>query len=132
MARSVPSSVAHPGHDRAVVEAEHELHPHLDTSTDSLDDPHEVGLRLARRHEVDEPDGAVVGLELGLEDERVAPVRRRVERNSPAGWIVQWPFSASPSSAAKSAPESKRGRHSQSTEPSRLTSAADCRSPMSP
>ena len=72
---------AHPGHDRAVVEAEHELHPHLDTSTDSFDDPHEIGLRLARRHEVDEPHGTVVGLQLGLQDERVAPVlaARRAE-----------------------------------------------------
>ena len=72
---------AHPGHDRAVVEAEDELHPHLDASADSFDDPHEIGLRLARRHEVDEPHGAVVGLELGLEDERVAAVlaARRAE-----------------------------------------------------
>jgi hypothetical protein len=31
---------------------------------------------------------------------------------------------SSPSSAAKHAPESKRGRQSQSIEPSRLTSAA--------
>ena len=76
-----PVERAHPGHDRAVVEAEHELHPHLDASADALDDAHEVGLRLARRHEVDEPHGTVVRLELGLEDERVAAVlaARRAE-----------------------------------------------------
>ena len=76
-----PVERTHPGHDRAVVEAEHKLHPHLDTSTDSLDDPHQVGLRLAWRHEVDEPHGTVVRLQLGLEDERVASVlaARRAE-----------------------------------------------------
>ena len=38
-------------------------------------------------------------------------------------------MSASPSSAAKQAPESKRGKQSQSIEPPRSTSAAVCRSP---
>jgi len=42
----------------------------------------------------------------------------------PAGAIVQRPFSAFPSSAAKHAGESKRGQHSQSIDPSRPTSAA--------
>jgi hypothetical protein len=36
-----------------------------------------------------------------------------------------------PSSAAKQAPESKRGQHSQSIEPSRPTSAALSPSPIS-
>ena len=43
----------------------------------------------------------------------------------------QYPFRPVPSSAAKHAAESNRGRHSQSTEPSRLTIAADCMSPIS-
>ena len=46
-----------------------------------------------------------------------------------AGAIRQWPWSCVPSSAAKHASESKRGRHSQSTEPSALISAADSMSP---
>ena len=46
-----------------------------------------------------------------------------------AGAICQYPYLSSPSSAAKQASESNRGRHIQSMEPSRLTSAADCRSP---
>ena len=74
MASSVPSSVAHPGHDRPVVEADDELHRHLDAPAHALDDADEVGLRLAGRHEVDEAHGAVVGLEFRLEDERVAAV----------------------------------------------------------
>ena len=48
-----------------------------------------------------------------------------------AGAMLQWPCRSSPSSAAKQAGESKRGTHSQSTEPSRLIRAADRMSPMS-
>ena len=47
------------------------------------------------------------------------------------GARLQWPCRSSPSSAAKQAGESKRGTHSQSTEPSRLIRAADRMSPMS-
>ena len=56
--------------------------------------------------------------------------RRRTARISPAGAIVQWPFSSVPSSAAKIAPESNRGTHSQSIEPLRPTSAEVCVSAM--
>ena len=48
-----------------------------------------------------------------------------------AGAMLQCPCRSSPSRAAKQAGESKRGTHSQSTEPSRLISAADRMSPMS-
>lgn len=48
-----------------------------------------------------------------------------------AGPSRQNPCSSVPSSPAKMAWESKRGRHSQSTVPSRQTSAAVCMSPMS-
>ncbi len=65
---------AHPRDDRAVVEADDELHLHLDAPADAFDDPDEVGVGLPRRHEVDQPHGSVVRLELGLEDERVASV----------------------------------------------------------
>jgi hypothetical protein len=50
--------------------------------------------------------------------------RRRVAVISPAGAMVQWPFSSVPSSAAKIAPESNRGTHSQSMAPLRPTRAA--------
>ncbi len=56
---------------------------------------------------------------------------RRVQVPPAAGASRQCPFSSSPSSAAKQAGESKCGRHSQSIEPSRPTSAAVCRSPSS-
>ena len=56
---------------------------------------------------------------------------RRLQVPPAAGASSQWPFAPSPSSAAKQAGESNRGRHSQSIEPSRPTSAAVCRSPSS-
>ena len=49
-----------------------------------------------------------------------------------AGEIAQRPLSFVPRSAAKQAPESKRGRQSQSMEPSRPTSAPVSVSPMKP
>ena len=48
-----------------------------------------------------------------------------------AGAIRHRPCSGVPSSAAKQAPESKRGKQSQSMDPSRLTRAAVWQSPMS-
>jgi hypothetical protein len=49
---------------------------------------------------------------------------------APTGPIVQWPFSSFPSSEARIAPESNRGTHSQSIDPSRPTRAAVCVSAM--
>ncbi len=49
--------------------------------------------------------------------------------SSSRGAIRQLPWSSLPSRAAKQASESKRGRHSQSTDPAALISAADCMSP---
>ena len=73
----------------------------------------------------------VVGLELGLQHERAGPIastdvpRRLGGRHQPAAML------GLPSSAAKQAPESNRGQHSQSIEPSRPTSAAVSQSPIS-
>ena len=47
------------------------------------------------------------------------------------GSIIQRPCSRPPSSAAKQAPESNRGQHSQSIEPARETRAAVSQSPIS-
>jgi hypothetical protein len=58
--------------------------------------------------------------------------RRLIRRTRPTGAIRQRPWRSSPSSAAQQAPASNRGRHSQSIEPSRLTSAAVRRLPMRP
>ena len=56
--------------------------------------------------------------------------RRSTRRTSSTGAIIQRPWSGVPRSAAKQAPESKRGKHSQSIEPSRPTSAAVWQSPI--
>jgi hypothetical protein len=45
--------------------------------------------------------------------------------------MIQRPFSLCPSRAAKQAGESKRGKQSQSIEPSRATSAAEIMLPIS-
>ena len=73
----------------------------------------------------------VGGLEVGLQDQRVAAGsggwcagRCRAGREQPAAVL------GVPSRAAKQAPESNRGRHSQSIEPSRPTRAAVWVSPM--
>ena len=70
----------------------------------------------------------------------IAPVRRELGVRSifnilgplanPAGANCQNPCDSSPSSWEKHDGESKCGRQSQSTEPSRPTKAAVCRSPM--
>ena len=63
-----------PGHDRAVVEPDDQLHPHRDPAAPPLDTADEVMPPPARRHAVDHGDGPVVGLELGLQDERTLMV----------------------------------------------------------
>ena len=58
--------------------------------------------------------------------------RRVVPITFPAGAIRQVPLCSVPSSPAKHAAESNRGRQSQSIDPSLPTSAAVRRSPMMP
>ncbi len=73
-----------------------------------------------------------VGVSHSVSRTRLSPWYRRLSQSSaPSGASRQWPCSSSPSRAAKQLGESNRGRQSQSTEPSRPTSAAVCRSPMS-
>src|SRR4249920_2521559 len=76
--------VAHPGDRRAVVEADRELHLHVDSPPNAVDEADDVRSVLPRWHEVDQSDHARVGLELRLEDERVpaipAPTRTELAR----------------------------------------------------
>jgi hypothetical protein len=121
---------AHPGHDRAVVEAHPEVERHRYAATTAFDDADQVGLPVADGHAVDERDGAVVGLPLGLEDE-AGPVAAGNRRMGDAGRICQRPSSSVPSRAAKQAAESRRGSASQSIGPCVSTSAAVSVSPSS-
>jgi hypothetical protein len=65
---------AHPGGQAPVVEPDAQLHAHRHPAPDPLDDPDHVGVGQARGHEVDHPDGTVLGLELRLQDQAIALV----------------------------------------------------------
>jgi hypothetical protein len=64
---------ADPRHQRAVVEADDQLHAHRDAPLPALDDAYHLG--HAWRHAVHHGGDARLRLELGLEHERVAAVR---------------------------------------------------------
>ena len=90
-----------------------------------FDDQNDVGIFTARRHEIDQADGAALGFDFGFQNQRVVTV-------SAPGFLgfflgekppARFPL---PSSEAKHAGESNRGRQSQSTHPSRLTKAPVC------
>ncbi len=76
--------MADPRDDRAVVEADREVHAHRDAPGDALDDAHDVDAVLSDRHAVGHGDRAVVGDERGLEHEGVVEVAA-VRRLDPAG-----------------------------------------------
>lgn len=65
---------AHPGHHPPVVEPQPQHPAHLDAAAEPLDDPYDIGLTVALRHEVGDPDAARAGLPDGVEDQRVAAV----------------------------------------------------------
>ena len=83
-----------PRDGEAVVEAEPQLRAHRDDAADPLDEPHHAGLAAARRHELGDPDQAVVDRVIRLEDQRVLPVaparagRRGRRRQQPAAVLV--------------------------------------------
>ena len=110
----------------AVIEANDELHLHGDAAAHTLDDADDVGIFPARRHEIDQAHRATRGFDFGFKNQRVAAITTLCVVILSLGHNLQWPFFASPSNEAKHAPESKRGKQSQSTQPSRLTSAPVC------
>ena len=130
---SAAVDAADPRDDRAVVEADDELHPHRrrDRARPSTIRTRS-GARLARRHEVDERGPR-------RRRSRTRSRGRACRRDSGgASRGTRRPArSASGRSRAcraarrSSAPESNRGRQSQSIEPSRPTSAAVWQSPIS-
>lgn len=63
-----------PGHDRPVLEAQHQLRLHPYRTGDALDDADQVDLGMPDGHQVDDADGPAVGVELRLQDQRVAAV----------------------------------------------------------
>ena len=131
--RDAPLVARHPGDDPAVVEPDDQLRPHRDLAAQPLDDPGHRGRVAVDRHRVGDPHGPRAGGELGLQHHASpAGIAARPSCTSTfsAGASFQRPFSGEPSRAAKHAPESNRGTHSQSIEPSRPTSAAVRQSPI--
>jgi hypothetical protein len=72
-AASPSAGAADPRHQRAVVEADDQLHAHRDAPLTAFDDADHLG--HAWRHAVHHGGDACLRLELGLEHERVAAVR---------------------------------------------------------
>ena len=69
-----PVHLADPGDDRAEVEPDHELHPHRDAAPVPLDDPDHARRAVERGHAVHHRDRPLLGLELGLQDERAGAI----------------------------------------------------------
>lgn len=65
----------HPRRDAAVIESNDQFRAHADSSAHAANQPHDVGLSSPYRHAVGERDRAGIGLERGVEHERVAAVR---------------------------------------------------------
>ena len=108
----------------AVVEAHDQFGVHRDRAAQAPDHAHDVRYAVAPRHEVDDADGAVLRFRMwspGSACRRDTAASRAHRRR--VGAISQRPWLGSPSSAAKQAALSNRGRPSQSIDPSRPTSA---------
>src|SRR5947207_14339041 len=130
-ANAVVGLAGHPGNDRAIVEADGIFAAHPDCAATAAQDANKVAAPIGSKgHEIDETDYAMAGLELSLQDGRGSRYRRDACTLSAVGVTDQKPLSGLPSRAAKTAPESKRGQHSQSIEPSRPTRAAVSQSPI--
>jgi hypothetical protein len=122
-----------PRSDRPVIRTQRKLHPHRDTTSQPLHDPHHARRPLSpARHEIDQSDRALRGLEVGLEHQRPGPVAPRDRPNLTGRRDEPAPVPVIPNSAEKHEAESKRGRQSQSTAPFRPTRAAASRSPIKP
>ena len=120
------------GHDAAVVEPQPQLAVHLHAAAER---PRRSARRrppAARRHEVDDPDRAARGLPLGLQDQRVVAV-------APPGAVAAAGRGQPPVSGVGRRRAARRSRRASRSAagtasrwiPSRPTSAAVCRSPMS-
>ena len=66
-----------PGNIGAESEPDHQLHPQLHPAADAAHQPDDIGGVAARRHEIDQGDGAICRLEARLQDQRIVPVAAR-------------------------------------------------------
>ncbi len=58
----------HPWHDLAVIEADDQFHLHRDFAAQSFNDADDVGILAARRHEIDQANGAAPGFNVRFEN----------------------------------------------------------------
>ena len=72
--RDAAIDALNPRDDRAVPEAHDQLHPHRHPATISHHDAKHVRALAVDGHQVEDGDAALLGLELGLEDERAVAV----------------------------------------------------------
>src|SRR5436309_9899193 len=63
-----------PGHDLAVIEADDELHLHRHFAAQAFDDADDVRILAARRHKIDQANGATLGFNFRFENQRLSPV----------------------------------------------------------
>ncbi len=118
------------GTSPSVIKANNKIGFELDLPACSNDNPNNVACPIPRRHEVDQHGRAGIRFENGLQNQCIGAITAGDARFFSFGRIDQRPFSGVPSSAAKQADESKRGKQSQSMDPSRETRAAASQSPI--
>ena len=120
----------HPRNDGAEIEADAEFRTHRDLAAQAGDAAQHVAGAIAPGHEIRHDDGAAGSLESRFQDQgAIAVAAVRLVLLYPVA-ISHRPCDSFPSSAAKHAALSKRGRQSQSIEPSRPTRAAVSQLPM--
>ena len=113
----------HPWNDRSVVESYDQFHSDGNGAAQAFDDSDNVGVRPTRRHKIDVTHDPLIRIELGFEDKGVVTISAFPLRDPGTRSKRPAPILLPPNNAAKHAPESNRGKQSQSTQPSRLISA---------
>ena len=119
-----------PRNDGAVAEAHDELHPHCDLALKPPDEANQIRGPVPPRHEIGETYGAMFSAKHRLKNERVAQVSARDADVTRLRRYQPSPVLGFAKQRAKHALLSKRGRPSQSIEPSRPTSARVSQLPM--
>jgi hypothetical protein len=96
---------------------------HGHSPTQAFDDTQDIPALIRERHAVDDPHGALIGLEFGFQYQGAVAVFEPNVAHLYGRPVSQRPCPGPPSNAAKHAPRIKSGKQSQSMEPSRPTSA---------
>ena len=65
---------AHPWDDRSVIEPDNQFHPDRHLPREALDNPNDIGIGSARRHEIDVANRASARVQIGLQNQSVATI----------------------------------------------------------